>query len=114
CRGCLATKRRCLRAIAALAAADTPRADELRHWTPRRLERVARREAWSLARASVPSGAPRAAAVRAALAARRGDRFRQRAALAAAIAGFERVEMALHAAGTRLQLAAVESDATAS
>src|SRR5262249_8852637 len=51
--------------------------------------------------------------VRAALAARRGDRFRQRAALAAAIAGFERVEMALHAAGSRLQVAAVEGDATA-
>jgi hypothetical protein len=55
---CLACQLRYLRAIAALAAVDTPPPDELRHWTPRRLERVARREAWSLARAAVPSGAP--------------------------------------------------------
>jgi hypothetical protein len=109
---CLACQLRYLRAITALAAIDSPPPDELRRWTPQRLERVARHEAWFLARASVPSGAPRAAAVRAALAARRGDRAGQRAALAAAIQGFERAEMMLYAAGSRLQLAAVEGDAT--
>ena len=54
-----------------------------------------------------------AAAIRAALAARRGDRTQQRAALAAAIDGFERVEMALHADAARLQVAAVDADSTA-
>jgi hypothetical protein len=108
---CLACQLRYLRAITALAAADSPPPDDLRRWTPRRLGRVARREARLLARAAVPSGAPRAAAVRAALAASRGDRAGQRAALAAAIDGFERAEMALHAAGARLQLAAVDGSA---
>jgi len=59
----------------------------------------------------IPSGRPRAAAIRAALAARRGDRGVQRAALIAAIEGFERVEMALHADAARLQLAAIEGSA---
>ena len=108
---CLAGQLRYLRAITALAAAESSPPAALRRWTPRRLERAARHEAWRLTRLSVPSGRPRAAAIRAALAARRGDRGVQRAALVAAIEGFERVEMALHADAARLQLAAVDGSA---
>jgi eukaryotic-like serine/threonine-protein kinase len=109
----LACQLRYLRAMAALAAADASPPAALRAWTARRLERAARHEARLLERASLPSGRPRAAAIRAALAARRGDRTRQRAALVAAIDGFERVEMALHADAARLQLAVVDGSASA-
>jgi hypothetical protein len=108
---CLACQLRYLHALAALAAAAAPPPDALRAWTPRRLERVARREARLLARAAVPSGAPRAAAVQAALAARHGHRADQRDALVAAIEGFDRVKMALHREGARLQLAALDGSA---
>jgi eukaryotic-like serine/threonine-protein kinase len=108
---CLACQLRYLRALAALAAADAPPPDALRAWTPRRLERVAQREARLLARATVPSGAPRAAAIQATLAARRGHRAGQRSSLVAAVEGFDRVQMALHREGARLQLAALDGSA---
>src|SRR5262249_5782505 len=108
---CLACQLRYLRALAALAAADAPPPDALRAGAPPRLEPAGPRGARLLARATVPSGAPRAAAIQATLAARRGHRARQRSSLVAAVEGFDRVQMALHREGARLQLAALDGSA---
>jgi hypothetical protein len=90
---------RYLRACAALACAaqgGRPGAH------PSRLRRVAAREAASLRRSKLANGAPFADCVQAGLASQRSERV---AALERARAGFERAEMALHAASCHLQLA---------
>jgi hypothetical protein len=90
-----------LRGCAALAAADAVPAQSgavptlLRH-----AERAARR----LRRVSLPTGAPLACAVEAGVQARRGNQAKRVSALARAIEGFDRVEMALHRESARLLL----------
>jgi hypothetical protein len=90
---CLGTQLRYLRACTAVAMAR-----ESASRARGRFLRVARHEADRIARSSQPMAAPMARAVSAGVAGLEGRRDAQRAALASAIAGFERADMALHRA----------------
>lgn len=101
-----------LRGCAALAAIEALPADaSAARRAVERLRRQATHAVRRLRRVRLPSGPPLAAALEAALHASRGESARRDAALEAALAGFDAVDMALHRESVRMLLAAPRGDA---
>jgi tetratricopeptide (TPR) repeat protein len=102
---------RCLRARAAVAFASTSSGEgRTSRPTRTRLLRQAEADARVLARRTFACGVSRAAAIRAAVAALRGDRDRSMALLAVAQAGFAGTDMMAHAAAAARALSMLRRD----